>query len=181
MRYIISDIHGCYEEYRELLEKIHFSENDLLYVLGDAMDRGPEPIRVIQDMIARKNVIYIVGNHDYMMLRTLKKLAVEITEENCETHLTSEDLINCFYWIQDGGRTTSDQFRALSRREQQNILDYVGDAYIYEVLKENWCWFMPGSAVLKKKKAWMNMTCLILSTNAQTITGDIIRILIRSW
>lgn len=136
MRYIISDIHGCYEEYRELLEKIHFSENDLLYVLGDAMDRGPEPIRVIQDMIERKNVIYIVGNHDYMMLRTLKKLAVEITEENCETHLTSEDLINCFYWIQDGGRTTSDQFRALSRREQQNILDYVGDAYIYEVLKE---------------------------------------------
>lgn len=136
MRYIISDIHGCYEEYRELLEKIHFSENDLLYVLGDAMDRGPEPIRVIQDMMARDNVIYLVGNHDYMMLRTLKKLAVEITEENCETHLTTEDLLNCYYWIQDGGRTTSDQFRILPRDGQQEILDYVGNALLYEVLEE---------------------------------------------
>lgn len=136
MRYIISDIHGCYEEYRELLEKIHFSGNDLLYVLGDAMDRGPEPVRVIKDMMARKNVVYIVGNHDYMMLCTLKKLAVEITEENWETHLTSEDLMNYFYWIQDGGRITCDQFRTLPRREQQEILSYVSNALIYEVLKE---------------------------------------------
>lgn len=42
MRYIISDIHGCYAEYRELLEKICFSDADELYVLGDAMDRGSE-------------------------------------------------------------------------------------------------------------------------------------------
>ncbi len=34
MRYLISDVHGCYEEYRELLEKIHFSDEDELYVLG---------------------------------------------------------------------------------------------------------------------------------------------------
>lgn len=136
MRYLISDIHGCYEEYRELLEKIHFSQNDTLYVLGDAMDRGPEPIRVIQDLMMRENAVYLVGNHDYMMLSCLKKLAVEITEENCETHLTSEDLLNYFYWIQDGGRITSDQFRTLPREEQQDILDYVSDAGIYEVLKE---------------------------------------------
>ena len=49
MRYLISDVHGCYEEYQELLDKIHFSNEDELYVLGDAMDRGPEPIKVIQD------------------------------------------------------------------------------------------------------------------------------------
>ena len=57
MRYLISDIHGCYEEYRGLLDKIHFSHRDELYVLGDAMDRGPEPIKVIQDMMRRPNVI----------------------------------------------------------------------------------------------------------------------------
>lgn len=136
MRYLISDIHGCYEEYRELLEKIHFSQNDTLYVLGDAIDRGPEPIRVIQDLMMRENAVYLVGNHDYMMLSCLKKLAVEITEENCETHLASEDLLNYFYWIQDGGRITSDQFRTLPREEQQDILDYVSDAGIYEVLEE---------------------------------------------
>lgn len=136
MRYIVSDVHGCYDEYQELLQKIHFSQKDTLYVLGDAMDRGPEPIKVIKDLMMRENVVYLVGNHDYMMLRTLKKLAVEITKENCENHLASEDLLNYFYWIQDGGRTTSDQFRTLSLEEQQDILAYVSDALVYEVLYE---------------------------------------------
>lgn len=49
MRYIISDIHGCYDQYRALLKKIHFSDTDELYVLGDVVDRGPEPIKVLQD------------------------------------------------------------------------------------------------------------------------------------
>ena len=136
MRYVISDIHGCYAEYLELLDKIHFSDRDELYVLGDAMDRGPDPIKVIQDLMMRSNVVYVVGNHDYMMLRTLKKLAVEITEENYRTHLTSEDFQNWYYWMQDGGRVTADQFRVLPRDEQWEILDYLGDAQVYALLED---------------------------------------------
>lgn len=136
MRYIISDIHGCYEEYQELLDKIRFSDEDELYILGDAMDRGPEPIKVIKDIMLRPNVIYIVGNHDYMMLSALRKLAVEITGENCENHLASKDLLNYYYWVQDGGRVTVDQFRALSHEEQQGILDYLSDTLIYEILED---------------------------------------------
>lgn len=60
MRYLISDIHGCYEQYRELLDKINFSKDDELYILGDSMDRGPDPIKVIQDLIPRPNAIYII-------------------------------------------------------------------------------------------------------------------------
>lgn len=136
MRYIMSDIHGCYEPYQALLDKIHFSDQDELYVLGDAMDRGPEPMKVIQDLMMRPNAIYIVGNHDYMMLCALKKLAVEITEENYRNHLTSKDLLSYFYWVQDGGRVTADQFRTRSREEQQDILDYLQEASVYEVLEE---------------------------------------------
>ena len=29
MKYVISDIHGCYDEYKSLLNKINFSENDM--------------------------------------------------------------------------------------------------------------------------------------------------------
>lgn len=136
MRYLISDIHGCYEEYRELLDKIHFSDKDELYVLGDAMDRGPEPIKVIQDMMGRPNVIYIVGNHDYMMLSTLSRLAVEITEDNYENYLTSEDLLNYSCWLLDGGQVTANQFRALPREEQRAVLEYLSDGLTYEVIEE---------------------------------------------
>ena len=51
MRYIIADIHGCYNEYINLLKKINFSDNDILYILGDVVDRGPEPIKILQDMM----------------------------------------------------------------------------------------------------------------------------------
>ena len=45
--YVMSDIHGCYDKYMKMLEKIGFSEDDTLYVLGDILDRGPHPVKVI--------------------------------------------------------------------------------------------------------------------------------------
>lgn len=40
MHYVISDIHGCYNEYIKALKKVNFNDNDTLYVLGDCIDRG---------------------------------------------------------------------------------------------------------------------------------------------
>lgn len=119
MVYVISDIHGCYEKYQELLQKIAFSEEDELYVLGDVVDRGPEPMKVLQDMMLRPNVYPILGNHDYMALKVLRKMNVEIQEENAESHLTEKDLLDYMYWTQDGGDTTAKDFRRLSKEEKE--------------------------------------------------------------
>lgn len=113
MRYIVSDIHGCYEQYLALLEKIHFSEADELYVLGDVVDRGPEPIKVLQDMMKRPNVIFILGNHDFVMYSLMKTLAVEITEENYDKQLTTDVMRDYNLWLSDGGRVTAEKFREL--------------------------------------------------------------------
>ena len=51
--YCMSDIHGNYEGYQKLLEKIHFSDLDVLYVLGDVVDRGKASMKVLQDMMMR--------------------------------------------------------------------------------------------------------------------------------
>ena len=136
MRYIVSDIHGCYKEYRTLLEKIAFSDEDELYVLGDAMDRGAEPIKVIQDMMNRANVFYIIGNHDYMMLSALNKLMVEVTEENYDNHLDEDDVMTYLHWIQDGGEVTAERFSKLTNEEKMDILNYLKEASVYEILEE---------------------------------------------
>ncbi len=69
MTYCISDIHGCYAEFMELLEQIKFDpEADTLYILGDAMDRGPRPIDCLEYIRKTPNIHYILGNHDVMML-----------------------------------------------------------------------------------------------------------------
>ena len=73
MIYAISDIHGCYDKYMAMLEKIGFSDDDTLYVLGDVVDRGEDGIRVLFDMLERENVIPIKGNHDYLALNKKDK------------------------------------------------------------------------------------------------------------
>lgn len=137
MRYIISDIHGCFDQYQALLEKIQFSDEDELYVLGDVVDRGPEPIKVLQDMMEHPNVIFILGNHDFAMYSLMKTLAVEITEENYDKQLTTEIMCDYNLWLADGGRVTAEQFRKLEPSEMADILDYIAGASLYEVIEYN--------------------------------------------
>ena len=82
MIYVVSDIHGCYDEFCRLLEKIHFSDEDIMYILGDMVDRGPKPVRLLQDLMGRHNIYPILGNHEYMAFTILKKTNVVVTEEN---------------------------------------------------------------------------------------------------
>lgn len=137
MRYIVSDIHGCFDQYQALLKKIDFSDEDELYVLGDVVDRGPEPIKVLQDMMKRPNVIFILGNHDFIMYTLMKKLSVEITKDNFASYLTGEILLDYHLWLQDGGLVTAKQFRELSRLEMTDILDYIAGASLYEVIEHD--------------------------------------------
>ncbi len=137
MIYVMSDIHGCYNEYLKALDIINFNDNDELYVLGDIVDRGNEPIKLLQDMMLRHNVFPIIGNHDYMALTVLKKLCVEITEENVETHLNEDDMLNYIHWMNDGGKTTCEQFQKLSREDQLDIIDYLEEFTLYEEVNVN--------------------------------------------
>ena len=75
MIYAMSDLHGCYDKYTKMLEKINFSDNDTLYILGDIVDRGPDGIKIWQDIIKRKNVTALRGNHDFLAYHLLKILS----------------------------------------------------------------------------------------------------------
>ncbi len=133
MQYVIADIHGCYDSFLKLLDKIHFSEEDILYVLGDSVDRGPEPIRLLMDLSMRPNVYHIMGNHEFMALTCLKKMMVEITEENCETQLDGDDIRSYLHWLRDGGETTAEQFRKLTADEQEALIEYMEEMSLYEI------------------------------------------------
>lgn len=132
MFYAVSDIHGCYDEFLELLEKIQFSEEDELFLVGDLVDRGPKPVKLLKDLMLRSNIYTIMGNHDYMAYRVLKKMNVEITDQNAESHLTADDITGYLHWTQDGGDVTAKQFSKLDEWDKEDILDYLSDASFYE-------------------------------------------------
>lgn len=133
MTYIIADIHGCFDEYKKLLEKINFSDSDEMFILGDAMDRGKDSIKVIKDIMSRHNVTYILGNHDYMMMCALENLCVEITDESIK-NLTEQAMLSYYDWLEEGGSNTAKQFAELNKNERADIIDYLKSASLYETV-----------------------------------------------
>ncbi|MEE1024278.1 MAG: fructose-bisphosphatase class III, partial [Acutalibacteraceae bacterium] len=133
MHYVISDIHGCYAQFTELLELIHFKDTDTLYVLGDIVDRGPHPIKVLSALMELPNVVCIVGNHELMALDGLRFLNTQITNESIES-MDKETIGNLFNWIRNGGQTTIDEFKSLPPVKRQEIIDFIMDFSVYEEL-----------------------------------------------
>jgi serine/threonine protein phosphatase 1 len=71
--FIIGDIHGNYEPMMELFHKVNLDyNNDFLISLGDLVDRGPESVRVVDELMAISNFTFVMGNHDYWFYEYLK-------------------------------------------------------------------------------------------------------------
>ena len=131
MTYVMSDLHGAFNRYIAMLEKIDFGEDDELYVIGDVVDRGAEPIKVLQYMMTRQNIIPIMGNHEVMALDGLKLLSGDISTD-IVNHLSSEQFEMMSAWIKIGATSTIKGFTALGSNEQTKILEYISGFLPYK-------------------------------------------------
>ncbi len=73
--FAISDIHGCFKPFYELVVKvINLKKDDRLILLGDYIDRGEQSKEVIDFIIDLKksgfDVTPLTGNHEQMMLES---------------------------------------------------------------------------------------------------------------
>jgi protein phosphatase len=102
---IIGDIHGCFNELRELMAKLGYqiSRSDLpessgfdvvppsgrkAIFVGDLVDRGPDTpsvLRLVMSMKSSGTAICVPGNHDMKLARKLKGRDVQITHGLAES------------------------------------------------------------------------------------------------
>lgn len=129
--YVVSDIHGEYDMFVELLEKIRLKEEDTLYILGDILDRGPHPVKTLMKLMGMPNAVCLAGNHELMAVECLEFLMTEITEESIEG-LDEKMLDNLATWQYNGSKSTIDEFRALDRKMQKSVIDFIKEFQIYE-------------------------------------------------
>lgn len=134
--FVISDIHGEYEQLKELLTKMNFGAQDKLYVLGDVVDRGPEPIRALQFLMGLPNCTCLVGNHEFMAYMGMKILLKEITEESVRD-FAEEDQEKLKEWMINGGIMTIADFTGLSGEERKKVITYLGNLEAYVELEVN--------------------------------------------
>ena len=125
--YAISDLHGHYSTYKKLLEKIKFSDEDYLYVIGDVIDRGRDGIKIIQDIMARPNAELFLGNHEYMMIEAIDFIRKNEAEGKKKKADIGEAFTPVDLWFHpaNGGKTTYNAFAKLEREEQDKILEYL--------------------------------------------------------
>lgn len=134
--YVISDIHGQYDMFMELLDKIKLKETDTLYILGDICDRGPHPIKALRKIMEMPNVICLVGNHELMALKCLKFLMKEITNISIE-ELDKEMLNNLVTWQYNGSKSTINEFSQLDPETKQEVIDFINEFWVYEEVSIN--------------------------------------------
>lgn len=146
--YVVSDIHGMYGSYMDAVKQL--KSNDILYVLGDVIDRGEYGIEIIQDMMKRDNVNFVVGNHEWYMLKTIDILRKNGLEERDLRQALSaiqeeakkmirEDYVFIYLWLfNNKGMKTIIKYLELPKREQEQIYLYLSNsAMIQKVETKN--------------------------------------------
>ena len=64
---VVSDIHGHLDRFTQLLRQMDYSGEDILILVGDLIEKGPESLRVVQYVmdLARQHPVYVsMGNVD---------------------------------------------------------------------------------------------------------------------
>lgn len=108
MKYVMSDIHGCYNEFKEMLKLINFNKDDELYILGDIFDRGPEPLRVLDLVLDHKNIHLLKGNHEKFFEDYVKTGSLSL-------------------WYQNGGDVTYNKIMNKDFMYEDMLLRYVNN------------------------------------------------------
>ena len=118
--YITSDIHGRYDLYKKMLSIIHLKKDDKLYILGDVVDRGPDPLPILFDILANDDIILLKGNHEQIMLDAIqnKMFAMEM-------------------WQTNGGKITKKQFLALNNETKKELEKFLMGLPLFAVVGKN--------------------------------------------
>ena len=88
-RYAVADLHGQLDLLKQIKE--YLNEDDILYILGDSGDRGPQPWRTLKASLDDPQFIYLMGNHDLMLIDAIDQY-IKMSEEE-----RAYGLGMCFY------------------------------------------------------------------------------------
>ncbi|HZE71660.1 MAG TPA: metallophosphoesterase [Pyrinomonadaceae bacterium] len=83
---VVGDIHGCYDELMELLEKVDVGENDRVVSVGDLIAKGPKSKEVLELFMTDARFSTVIGNHDLALRRRWNGEDIELKPAQKEVH-----------------------------------------------------------------------------------------------
>ena len=82
--YAFSDVHGHRATLERLLERVSPADDDRIFMLGDMIDRGPDPVGVLRICRELSGATVLMGNHEDLMLTYLEAPEVGMNQVNWE-------------------------------------------------------------------------------------------------
>ena len=68
--FYFTDVHGCYDLYRAAMDYCLEQDSECIVIFGgDAIDRGPDGYKIMKELLANPQVIYLKGNHEDMFVK----------------------------------------------------------------------------------------------------------------
>lgn len=140
MTYVISDLHGIVlQQFRDLLEQAGFSDEDILFVLGDTIDRGTDGVKLLLWMMEQHNVFHLLGNHEAMLLSISDMMFKEVTEDALEQFFGDKmEVLSAM--LVNGAQPTLNALRSLIRQSPEQVeclMEYLQDMPLYDSVEVN--------------------------------------------
>jgi len=143
-KFIIGDLHGCYDLFTEMLEEINFDFNkDIMYSVGDLIDRGPDSMKCLK-LIKEPWFHAVRGNHEDLMIQVILEFST------------------AYLWLMNGGawhlKEDIDELRELAALANKlpysiTIDDAIGICHA-EPPTEDWNDTKNPTVYMKEKMIW---------------------------
>ena len=99
--YMIGDVQGCDAALQDLLDTVDFSPSrDMLYMLGDLVNRGPDSAAVLRRLMAYgDSARCLLGNHDLHLLAVAYGVREPNRKDTLDTVLDAADRHPMLHWL----------------------------------------------------------------------------------
>ncbi|MSQ52761.1 MAG: symmetrical bis(5'-nucleosyl)-tetraphosphatase [Betaproteobacteria bacterium] len=99
--FAIGDVQGCFEELRELVDKIAFDpKRDRLWFVGDLVNRGPDSLAVLRYVRGLGDrAITVLGNHDLHLISVATGFARLRDDDTLSDVLKARDRDELIDWL----------------------------------------------------------------------------------
>jgi hypothetical protein len=83
---VVGDIHGCFDELTELLEKVELGSKDRVVSVGDLITKGPKNREVLELFMTDARFSTVIGNHDLALRRRWNGEDIDLKPAQKEVH-----------------------------------------------------------------------------------------------
>lgn len=101
--YAIGDVQGCYDELRRLLDDIAFDPGrDMLWFVGDLVNRGPQSLEVLRFVRSLgERAVTVLGNHDLHLLVVAEGVRKPHRDDTLDAVLAAPDRDELLSWLRN--------------------------------------------------------------------------------